>query len=119
MIVVGGGVIGVEYACMMATLGVKVTLIEGPQEVLGFSTRNHRGVSISDAANGHDAAPWRKSQKIEHCPGDAAIRAAGAGDAGKRQELCEPRRCSTPSAGRERRSRCNWIGGIGPTTASG
>ena len=36
MIVVGGGVIGTEYACMMATLGVKVTLIEGRPEVLGF-----------------------------------------------------------------------------------
>ncbi len=36
MIVVGGGVIGVEYACMMATLGVKVTLVEGRNEVLGF-----------------------------------------------------------------------------------
>src|SRR5262249_57636874 len=28
MIVVGGGVIGVEYTCMFATLGVRVTLIE-------------------------------------------------------------------------------------------
>lgn len=36
LIVVGGGVIGVEYACMMSQLGVKVTLIEGRQEVLGF-----------------------------------------------------------------------------------
>jgi len=36
MIVVGGGVIGVEYACMMATLGAKVTLVEGRHEVLGF-----------------------------------------------------------------------------------
>ncbi|HEY1685390.1 MAG TPA: NAD(P)(+) transhydrogenase (Si-specific) [Tepidisphaeraceae bacterium] len=36
MIVVGGGVIGVEYACMLATLGVKVTLVEGRGEVLGF-----------------------------------------------------------------------------------
>src|SRR5207237_4760561 len=36
MIVVGGGVIGVEYACMLATLGVKVTLIEGRREVMGF-----------------------------------------------------------------------------------
>ena len=36
MIVVGGGVIGTEYACMMATLGVKVTLVEGRDEVLGF-----------------------------------------------------------------------------------
>jgi NAD(P) transhydrogenase len=36
MIIVGGGVIGTEYACMMATLGVKVTLVEGRREVLGF-----------------------------------------------------------------------------------
>ncbi len=36
MIVVGGGVIGVEYACMMSTLGVKVTLVEGRNKVLGF-----------------------------------------------------------------------------------
>jgi NAD(P) transhydrogenase len=36
MIVVGGGVIGTEYTCMLATLGVKVTLIEGRREVLGF-----------------------------------------------------------------------------------
>jgi NAD(P) transhydrogenase len=39
MIVVGGGVIGTEYACMMATLGVKVTLVEGRHEVLGFLDR--------------------------------------------------------------------------------
>src|SRR5262249_31676351 len=36
MIVVGGGVIGTEYACMLATLGVKVTLVEGRRELLGF-----------------------------------------------------------------------------------
>ncbi len=36
MIVVGGGVIGTEYACIMATLGVKVTLVEGRNQVLGF-----------------------------------------------------------------------------------
>ena len=36
IIVVGGGVIGTEYACMMATLGVKTTLVEGRHEVLGF-----------------------------------------------------------------------------------
>jgi NAD(P) transhydrogenase len=39
MIVVGGGVIGTEYACMMAALDVKVTLIEGRNEVLGFLDR--------------------------------------------------------------------------------
>lgn len=36
MIVVGGGVIGTEYACMMATLGIHVTLVEGRSHVLGF-----------------------------------------------------------------------------------
>ena len=39
MIVVGGGVVGTEYACMMAALGVKVTLVEGRNEVLGFLDR--------------------------------------------------------------------------------
>ena len=44
MIVVGGGVIGTEYACIMATLGVQVTLIEGRDRVLGFLDQE-----ISDA----------------------------------------------------------------------
>lgn len=39
MVVVGGGVIGTEYACLMAALDVKVTLIEGRDEVLGFLDR--------------------------------------------------------------------------------
>ncbi|MEM1211435.1 MAG: Si-specific NAD(P)(+) transhydrogenase [Planctomycetota bacterium] len=44
MIVVGGGVIGTEYACIMATLGVRVTLVEGRSQVLGFLDQE-----ISDA----------------------------------------------------------------------
>jgi NAD(P) transhydrogenase len=44
MIVVGGGVIGVEYACIMATLGVRVTLVEGGPRPLPFIDRE-----ISDA----------------------------------------------------------------------
>ncbi len=36
MIVVGGGVIGCEYACIMATLGVRITLVEGRHHLLGF-----------------------------------------------------------------------------------
>jgi NAD(P) transhydrogenase len=36
MIVVGGGVIGTEYASMMAALGVRVTLIEGRTRLLEF-----------------------------------------------------------------------------------
>jgi len=37
MIVVGGGVIGVEYSCMFATLGVRVTLIEKRPRLLEFA----------------------------------------------------------------------------------
>ncbi len=36
MLVVGGGVIGCEYACMFAALGVHVTLLEGRDHLLGF-----------------------------------------------------------------------------------
>ena len=34
--VVGGGVIGCEYACMFATLGVRVTLIDRHEDLLSF-----------------------------------------------------------------------------------
>jgi NAD(P) transhydrogenase len=37
LIVVGGGVIGVEYACMFAVLGVRVTLIEKRDRLLEFA----------------------------------------------------------------------------------
>jgi NAD(P) transhydrogenase len=36
MIVVGGGVIGTEYACMMAAVGVKVTLVDARPKLLEF-----------------------------------------------------------------------------------
>jgi NAD(P) transhydrogenase len=36
MIIVGGGVIGVEYACMLAAVGVKVTLVESRARLLDF-----------------------------------------------------------------------------------
>ena len=37
LIVVGGGVIGLEYTCMFATLGVRVTLIEKRPRLLEFA----------------------------------------------------------------------------------
>src|SRR5262245_23148444 len=39
MIVVGGGVIGLEYALMFATLGVKVTVVDGRSQLLEFCDR--------------------------------------------------------------------------------
>ena len=39
MIVVGGGVIGIEYAIMFATLGVEVTVLDGREHLLEFCDR--------------------------------------------------------------------------------
>jgi len=39
MLVVGGGVIGVEVACILAALGIQVTLVEGRDQLLGFIDR--------------------------------------------------------------------------------
>ena len=39
LIVVGGGVVGVEYTCMLAVLGVRVTLIEKRDRLLEFADR--------------------------------------------------------------------------------
>jgi NAD(P) transhydrogenase len=36
LLVVGGGVIGCEYACMFAELGVRVSLVEKKERLLGF-----------------------------------------------------------------------------------
>ncbi len=36
MIVIGGGVIGIEYGIMFAALGVKITVVDGQQELLRF-----------------------------------------------------------------------------------
>ncbi|MBI1851334.1 MAG: Si-specific NAD(P)(+) transhydrogenase [Planctomycetes bacterium] len=36
MLVVGGGVIGCEYACMFEALGIDVTLVEGRDRLMGF-----------------------------------------------------------------------------------
>jgi NAD(P) transhydrogenase len=39
LIVVGGGVIGIEYAIMFATLGVNVTVVDGREQLLEFCDR--------------------------------------------------------------------------------
>ncbi|MEW6307347.1 MAG: Si-specific NAD(P)(+) transhydrogenase [Verrucomicrobiota bacterium] len=36
MLIAGGGVIGCEYACLFSALGIKVSLVEGRERLLGF-----------------------------------------------------------------------------------
>ena len=62
LIVVGGGVIGVEYACMFATLGVRVIIVEhAPARVCRH--RDGRSAQLQHARSAHDHAPQRGSRK--------------------------------------------------------
>ena len=64
LIVVGGGVIGVEYTCMFAVLGVRVTLIEKRNRLLEFADQEiieALSYHLRDSARDH--APGRRSGK--------------------------------------------------------
>jgi NAD(P) transhydrogenase len=96
MIVVEGGVIGVEYTCMFATLGVRVTLIEKrPRllefadseivEALSYHLRDHRvtmrlneevqSVEEATGGTGQNVVAYLESNK--KVPADALLYAVG------------------------------------------
>ncbi len=71
IIVVGGGVIGCEYACIMATLGVRVTLVEGRHHVLGFlDTEINEAFQYFMRNNGITLRMGEKVEGIEICEGE-------------------------------------------------
>jgi NAD(P) transhydrogenase len=73
MIVVGGGVIGIEYACMLAALGVKVTLVEGRHQVLGFlDDEITEALQYQMRRMGITLRLGEKVARIEHLPTDNA-----------------------------------------------
>lgn len=92
MIVVGGGVIGVEYTCMFAALGVRLILVEKrPRllefadaemvEALSYSLRDHRvtlrlneEVQSVEEADGSVVATLESNKKLR---GDALLYAVG------------------------------------------
>jgi NAD(P) transhydrogenase len=93
LIVVGGGVIGVEYACMFATLGVRVIIIEKrPRllefadtemvEALSYQMRDHRATmrlneeveSVEELPDGKVAANLVSKKRVN---GDALLYAVG------------------------------------------
>ena len=72
MIVVGGGVVGTEYACILATLGVKVTLVEGRGEVLGFLDHEiTEAFQYQMRRMGMTLRLGEKVSRIDHCVSDA------------------------------------------------
>jgi len=93
LIVVGGGVIGVEYACMFAILGVRVTVIEKRNrllefadqemiEALSYHLRDSRVTlrlgeevqSVEELPNGAVVANLESNKKVS---GDALLYAVG------------------------------------------
>ncbi|HUA86426.1 MAG TPA: Si-specific NAD(P)(+) transhydrogenase [Bryobacteraceae bacterium] len=93
LIVVGGGVIGVEYTCMFATLGVRVILVEKRPRLLEFADTeivealsyhlrdnrvtlrlNEEVSSVEEIVNGGVAANLESKKKIS---GDALLYAVG------------------------------------------
>ncbi|MEG9434950.1 Si-specific NAD(P)(+) transhydrogenase [Edaphobacter sp. HDX4] len=93
MIVVGGGVIGVEYTCMFAALGVRVTLIERRPRLLEFADQeivealsyhlrdarvtmrlNEEVESVEELPDGGVVANLESKKKVQ---GDALLYAVG------------------------------------------
>ncbi len=93
MIIVGGGVIGVEYCCMFAALGVRVTLIERRPRLLEFADTeivealsyhlrdarvtmrlNEEVESVEELADGTVVANLESKKKLT---GDALLYAVG------------------------------------------
>ena len=64
LIVVGGGVIGMEYACMFATLGVAVTVVDGRSRLLDFLDTEIVEALIYQMRSG--GVTFRLGEVVEH-----------------------------------------------------
>src|SRR5580765_2781313 len=69
--VVGGGVIGCEYACIFAALGTKITIIEGRGSLMGFLDREmSEGLRLGLEREGHQIRLGDAVGSIERIAGD-------------------------------------------------
>jgi NAD(P) transhydrogenase len=72
LVVVGGGVIGCEYASIFAALGTRVTLVEGRDRVLGFLDEElTAGFSMALERMGGELFLGDAVESIERIPGKA------------------------------------------------
>jgi len=70
LIIVGAGLIGIEYASMLVLLGAKITLVDERPEILGFVDRQ-----IVDALSSQLTqlgVSFRLGVKVVECKSDAA-----------------------------------------------
>jgi NAD(P) transhydrogenase len=72
MVVVGGGVIGCEYACLFAALGAKVTVLDAKPTVLGFL--DGELVGLLELRMQELGITFRKPAEVARCePTDAGV----------------------------------------------
>ncbi len=93
LIVVGGGVIGVEYTCMFSALGVRVTLIEKRPKLLEFADQE-----IVEALSYHlrdTRVTMRLGEEVRERGG--APRWLGGGESGEQE--AHQRRCAAVRSG--------------------
>ena len=113
MVVVGAGVIGIEYASMFAALGTKVTVVEKrPQHAGLLRPRDRRGAAVPPARPGGDLPVRRGGDRSSGPQGTVTTLASG-----KRI----PAETVMYSAGRQGRP-TTWTStapGSRPTTAAG
>jgi NAD(P) transhydrogenase len=68
--VVGGGVIGTEYACLFAALGTRVTLVEGRDRLLGDDLEGYGGaLQLSLGRMGAEVLLGDAVESVERMPG--------------------------------------------------
>ena len=95
LIVVGGGVIGVEYTCMFSALGVRVTLVEKRPKLLEFADQE-----IVEALSYHlrdSRVTMRLNEEVESVEELATARWSRTSRA---RRSCPATRCYTRSGGR-------------------
>ena len=73
MTVIGGGVIGTEYACLFAALGTRVTLVEGRERLLGgVDEELSSALQLSLERMGAEILLGDAVESVERLPGLAA-----------------------------------------------
>jgi NAD(P) transhydrogenase len=82
LIVVGGGVVGLEYASMFATLGIRVTVIDQRPNVLDFADREIIDALVVNMRN--IGTTFRLGEKVTSVTHDARGRVVALTESGKR-----------------------------------
>src|SRR5205085_12194091 len=68
--VVGGGVIGCEYACIFAALGTRITIIEGRGALMGFlDAEMSNQLKTNLERHGHEVLLGDAVESVERIPG--------------------------------------------------